>query len=659
MTSQFFGLMIGYSGLTAYQAAENTVANNASNVETKGYSRQYVKREASDALRAYTSYGMLGAGVKTKGVAQLRNFYYDLKYWENNANVGRYETHQSHMTRIEAYFKEDSLLNGFTSIYTEDFYDGLEELKKAPGTTTTRAAFIGNAQTLTEYFNTMANSLKEEQKAINMEVKSVAEKINTIASEIANLNKQINIVEVTGNAANELRDKRALLVDELSSLVDVTVDESPLINEADPKNPTGMNRFRVSISNGCGLVDGYEYYTLEIRSRTAAEKHHQSDVDGLYDLYWKNTGSEFSVMANNLSGTLKALLELRDGNNNEALKGGFDSFIKPDGQVDDGSGTMVDSYSARMKVALEPGESLETFMSKLTLPESGSINISGSAYVYDGWEMDYTEGETSVTFKFKDIKYRDLGGEYLRGISVENVIPSSSVEVGKSIDYQGIPYYQSQMNQWVRQFAYRFNAIEKSGEDLYGEKMTDRSFFEWKSLSGELNGINELPEGDGSTHYTAGVASSGDTSGTAFESYYYKLEASNFFVNRDILKNPALMSTTADDADINVSATDVVDRLIELRDNKTRFSFRGCDSTEFLALIATDIAVNSESAINFCSNSKNVQNVIEQQRQSVSGVDDDEEAIDLVKFQNAYNLNAKIIQTMTEIYDRLILQTGV
>ena len=69
--------------------------------------------------------------------------------------------------------------------------------------------------------------------------------------------------------------------------------------------------------------------------------------------------------------------------------------------------------------------------------------------------------------------------------------------------------------------------------------------------------------------------------------------------------------------------------------------------------------LNANSANVFQANYTNIQSVIVNQRLSVSGVDSDEEALNLVKYQNAYNLSAKMIQVMTEIYDRLILETGV
>nr|MCR4591420.1 flagellar basal body protein [Lachnospiraceae bacterium] len=121
MPSQFSGLIIGYTGLTAYQAAENVTANNIANVKTKGYSKQVVNQEAESALRTYTSYGMAGAGVAVNSIDQLRNQYLDVKYWANQADVGRYSVHELYTSQIENYFKETTTLHGFESVYTEDF----------------------------------------------------------------------------------------------------------------------------------------------------------------------------------------------------------------------------------------------------------------------------------------------------------------------------------------------------------------------------------------------------------------------------------------------------------------------------------------------------------------------------------------------------------
>ena len=88
-------------------------------------------------------------------------------------------------------------------------------------------------------------------------------------------------------------------------------------------------------------------------------------------------------------------------------------------------------------------------------------------------------------------------------------------------------------------------------------------------------------------------------------------------------------------------------------------SFRGGSSSEFLESILSDISLSASKANTGYLNYTNVSNTITNQRLSVSGVDEDDEALSLVKYQNAYTLASKMISVLTECYDRLILSTGV
>ncbi|NTV79394.1 MAG: flagellar hook-associated protein FlgK, partial [Clostridiales bacterium] len=88
MSSTFFGLNIAYTGLLASNAGLNTTANNISNAETEGYSRQTVVQQAANALRTFTTYGCAGAGVETIAIERIRDEFYDEKYWNNQTNVG-------------------------------------------------------------------------------------------------------------------------------------------------------------------------------------------------------------------------------------------------------------------------------------------------------------------------------------------------------------------------------------------------------------------------------------------------------------------------------------------------------------------------------------------------------------------------------------------
>ena len=209
MPSQFFGLNIAGSGLRASNAALNTTANNISNEQTKGYSRQEVTQQASDALRTFTTYGCAGAGVDTIAIERVRDSFYDVKYWNNNCKYGNYSVKQYYMKTIEDYFKDDGSVgtSGFKTIF-DNMSAALQSVTTNSGSTTSKAQFISAAKTLTDYFNNMYGNLQELQKDINLEIKQNVDQINSIAEKISTLNKQINVIEMSGPKANELRGEK-------------------------------------------------------------------------------------------------------------------------------------------------------------------------------------------------------------------------------------------------------------------------------------------------------------------------------------------------------------------------------------------------------------------------------------------------------------------
>ncbi|XME02856.1 flagellar hook-associated protein FlgK [Lachnospiraceae bacterium C1.1] len=653
MSSQFFGLNIGYSGLNVAASAENTVAHNIANANTTGYSKQVTLQSATDALRVYQTYGMTGTGVQVDAVSQLRNEFFDIKYWSNSADVGYYSTAETFMSTIEAYFNDTDTIKGFTSVYNEDLYNALNDLADNPSSDTTRKSLISAAQSLCEYFNQISASLTETQEQINNEIKTQVGQINTIAEEIASLNKQINMLEIQGMAANDLRDRRANLIDELSSYVDVTVIETPVVDQTNGIK-TGANIYRVNVSNGDSLVDGYEYNTLKCVARENA--YNQSDSDGLYDLYWVQTGNAYSCTASNLSGSLKALFEVRDGNNGENLQGTVTAST---------SNTLTMTVDSTTWSLFDENMSLDEFISKLSISENGYMSVGGYGFNYTGFTVTMTDS-SSATVTFTGVSTAD---GYSTDITTAGTA-GTTVKCGKSVDYKGIAFYQAEMNQWVRDFARVFNTIEKTGEDLNGNALyvddgdgdpeTNISFFKWynKTDGTQMDLLEtELSEYGGTdvtTVSTYNVAS--DTN--AYRNYYY-LTADNFRVNSAIVNDVSLMSTTAEDGDVDLSAADIVEELILIKTDKSKMEFRGASSQNFLAIIASDIAMDTSNAKNLNTSCTNIQNAIEQQRLSVSGVDEDEEALDLIRYQKSYSLNSKVISVMAEIYDRLILETGV
>jgi len=129
MPSQFFGLNIGASALSAFQTSVNTAANNVANVQTKGYTRQTANLAATDPIRVYTRYGSVGTGVEVTSVTQERNLYYDEKYWQSNSSRGFFEQKLYYVDQVQTIFRDDEQSQkGFSSIFSQMFKD-LDTLK--------------------------------------------------------------------------------------------------------------------------------------------------------------------------------------------------------------------------------------------------------------------------------------------------------------------------------------------------------------------------------------------------------------------------------------------------------------------------------------------------------------------------------------------------
>lgn len=615
MVSQFFGLNIAASGLRAANAALNTTANNISNVETKGYSRQKVNQEAADALRVFAKYGCAGAGVETIAIERVRDSFYDVKYRNNEQLLGNVEQKNYYTKLVEQYLDDDGT-TGFSSLFTK-MEAALQSVKTAAGTTEAKTTYVSSVRSITEYFNNVYNQLQGLQSDINSEIKLCADRISSISQEVASINKQINIIEMTGTTANELRDKRDVLIDELSKMVSVETKETPVVDENNPDRVTGATRFQIWVAGGYELVDTYEYRRMICVARDEDGSVNQNDVSGLYDIKWGTANykdgddikelADFSIESKLIGGELQGLLAMRDGNNNQYFNG---------------KSTIIDSLARPVTVQVEVDAAYLKDMNKCTLPEDGTIHIGDKTYKYDSWAYD---GDKTFTFTIDN--------------STLSSTPDTNrlVTIGYGNDYQGIPYYLEQMNEWVRQFSSAVNEIMVTGytsDSLEGVSLLTGSMDTNSVAQYSYEQLTSLSENKG----------------------YYKLRGGNFEVNSVIVENAERFATKADVTE-GESEYGNLSRLKEMFETKK--IFRGATSGEYLTKVLADVALNSSNAGTLEKTYGALEVTIKNQRLSDAGVDEDEEASNLVKYQNAYTLSSKMIQTLTEIYDRLILQTGV
>ncbi len=655
MSSQFFGLNIAYSGLLAANANLNTTANNISNVQTEGYSRQAVDTQAAFPIRTFEAYGCAGAGVDTLSVERIRDGFYDQKYWNNNSKLGEYNMKQYYMREFEDYFYDTGTNGGFAQIYDKLMITALEEIMKDPGSSNAKSQFVGFAGQLTDYFNQVSGNIQNIQKDVNSEIKVKIDDINSIAGEIATLNEQITTIEMGGQKANELRDRRDLLVDRLSEIVDVKTEEFPVYDKNDMTRETGAYRFVVKIAGGQPLVDANEHNDLVCVAREDYEKVNMTDVNGLYDVYWEN-GEKFRLSNASLGGELRGLIEIRDGNNGEYFNGTV-TETAVNGYTDS-EGGLHDTVTVQVK------DEFLTDLNKNNMSDQGGIiNLGNTEYYYDSWSYNVdidAAGNATYTYKFVLSNDTELNGRH-----VTNDRVGKPAKIGENIDYEGVPYYMGQLNEWVRTFAQKFNDILKKGDDNTGTIMftgnmkteDDQYLYPEQNADGWRNDTllraynSRNPQERESTW---GQSVSVDVS----DDSYYKLTAENFSILTAMVNDPTLMTNKFKKGD-GVEQNDLIESLKNMTGEKDPLSFRGSNPSAFLEGVLSDVALNAASANTGVASYESVQQAIGNVRLSVSGVDEDEEAVNLVKFQNAYNLSSKMISVFQEIYRRLILETGV
>ena len=425
MPSTFFGLNIATSGMSAYYAGLNTTAHNISNKNTKGYSKQEVQQQAKVPISLKTSYGMMGAGVDVTDITSSRDVYYDYKYRKSNAVYGRYDTLDHYMENLQSYlYSKDSESGGITNALN-DFFKTVSQQTTDASDTTMRRQVSGAADTLMNFIRETANNLQQAQKEVNTQIKSTVSQINSYALQIASLNKQINTLEVNGGTANDLRDQRAKLIDELSQLVDVEVVTDT------PPDGQGLEEFLVFIGDGA-LVDTYTCNQIQIETSTT--KDNQTDCEGLYKLKWTN-GQEFNIRSGILGGQLQALFELRDGNNSENFAATFTGY-------DAGSAAAPGKITLKASQADSSCSANSWDLSKLNIPESdGMLKIYNYEFQYDSFEVSVcADGSYEYTFTLKE----PLNDGQKQHLDVAMTKGKTQSTVGDDVDFRGIPYYMSQ-----------------------------------------------------------------------------------------------------------------------------------------------------------------------------------------------------------------------
>ncbi|MCI9464262.1 MAG: flagellar hook-associated protein FlgK [Lachnospiraceae bacterium] len=221
-------LYLGVSGLQTSHNALNTTAHNMSNLDTVGYTRQQV----AQATRTYVtidksnpvSWQQLGLGVSYSQTRQVRDYFLDRNYRRESGRSAFYGVSYSAMEEIEDIIGESYEGHAF-SVAVTDLWTAVEELSKDPTAAVNQNLFVTRSYEFITKASAVYNSLCEYQDNLNKTVIQDVDKINKYAQQIEDLNRQIARIEGGFEHANDLRDRRNYLLDQLSSMASISYNE--------------------------------------------------------------------------------------------------------------------------------------------------------------------------------------------------------------------------------------------------------------------------------------------------------------------------------------------------------------------------------------------------------------------------------------------------
>ncbi|WP_199616760.1 flagellar hook-associated protein FlgK [Paenibacillus alkalitolerans] len=229
MRSTFGGLEISKRSLFAHQTALSTTGHNIANANTRGYSRQTVNFvaarpiEAPGFMRSNTP-GQLGQSVEFDSIRRVRETFLDDQFMSENKYLGEWSVRRDTMEKLEAIINEPTDSGIRQTI--ESFWNSWQDLSKEPDNLTARAVVKERALAMVDAFNHTGKQLKDYAGDITGNINAKVTQINTFANQIASLNREIYRVEGLANDANDLRDQRDLIMDDLSKIVNVSLERT-------------------------------------------------------------------------------------------------------------------------------------------------------------------------------------------------------------------------------------------------------------------------------------------------------------------------------------------------------------------------------------------------------------------------------------------------
>ncbi|PUB14679.1 flagellar hook-associated protein FlgK [Paenisporosarcina sp. OV554] len=259
MVSTFHGLELGKRGLNVGQASIATTGHNIANANTRGYSRQQVNATASPSLNVWTSGAVnpsqLGSGVSLDSITRVRDRFLDQQYRDQAGTLGQWSVKQQSLDRLETAINEPSETGLRSSM--DQLSGAWQDLANEPDSPSAQAVLKERAEAFVETAQSMDKAMTNVKDDLNQQLTVTMDEANGYLTQIAELNTSI---QRNGSQSNDLLDKRDVLVEKLSELVPIKVNEQA----------NGV--YNITLRDGTSLVDGSNVSNIDANSNITGGK---------------------------------------------------------------------------------------------------------------------------------------------------------------------------------------------------------------------------------------------------------------------------------------------------------------------------------------------------------------------------------------------------
>ncbi|MCL2575966.1 MAG: flagellar hook-associated protein FlgK [Defluviitaleaceae bacterium] len=653
MRSAFFGLHVTTSALNVARANLHTIAHNIANAETQGFSRQVALQQAHQPLRGSAGRGMVGTGAHITSVIQVRNQFLDQKFWSQHSVSGQYQTKFDIMTLVQGIMREGEGGAGISSSI-DDMFARLRYLTTNAQDLTFRRNFMASIESLATTLNSTYSQLRQQKADLNQEISVTVGVVNSLGRQISALNRQITVLELDGSNANDLRDQRAVLIDELSRYVNIDVRE--IETNADfaagrTTDPRKSQRQLVILIDGVQFVNHFDLNQIEVRQRTTSDgtgiARNPEEQGAMYDIWW-SSGMPFRMYSPTLRGELAGLIHLRDGNGGNFAN--FGTAVPVPAPAPSPANPFPLGFVAA--TATTPATVTMEFNanSRVDLGPTGIISVlnangSGRDLRYTDYILHFDEDPTSATFGMPThatfVLYEGDNPANTDFAPVGTTV--TDISVGRTTSYMGIPYFMARLNELTRTLAAAFN----EGRYLDGNQIPGvTGHFNGYDLNGNLGGMflsHSTPNDPWTNWNGVGVFN------------YFNITASNFRINPELLANPDRLAIANGPA-TGESNADLAHSWVLI--STDRGMFREGRVGDFVSAMTGDLGITGRQAENFAMSYSELMMVIDNQRRAISGVSLDEEVAMMIQHQLVFQAAARLFTTIDNIYDTMINRMG-